>query len=1225
MPIMRGATLPKGKLDEPFIGVMRIVDQDSWRNPTLQEMGLRVGFGHGGGTCPRPRAERLEAVTVTGIKTVTVDFCTCPGAGSDDDQIKAHRWWPLGSNFVSVMTVEMLDTLVSHGEEDTGDAAELDGSDSGSGEESNSDKESDAGTDSPKSLSRSHPDDGHDLMRGVHGYWVERGRDIIGCLDLETRRCAEAVPARDDDGNRIGTCERLRHAHETTPESNNTPGTSALPIKVSSSPPASPEVEVVRWTRVAGSTAWALNPVPYSISRFGARVRLRPCVSPEHLFLTAARPPDCVVLEAHHMCGICCGVKEHPVSHCFVCIPSSPVSRVEVRLVPRISPKRTLACSVAMGPGRAQLQHCSHVTKDYHVGLGLRFRLNAPSPARRRASPVQPPGDVASVVRVSSDRRRVLEEVVPVENFPQTTPAHFEEDFATNTGLDAADFGYMMGDTSLEAEEQAPEDDSISNMNCLGKISAYHFLRLLELLTNADGLHPPLDRRWAFMYIVHQHRMMTRMKRSGRGHSDDGVGGTAQGELVLACRACSQPGRNLPDGWDKINWAEMPEDLRYKFFLFLAEDTNYWLINHDVSSEAWDPIIDDGLGYFCNREEYKKHLQNHVDEDEMSSCSGFQAMFLANAKRVKGLRTTGVGGVTCARHNMWRPNSIGDLQRGECYSNIDFILFSAILNQEFLGTYARFTDPEKVSVWFKVPNFHILSHKWPYHSPFSFHWMWGAGVTDGEDIEQNWEFTNGAAGSTKMMGPGGRHTFLEGLFAFHNWMRMVSYRKVFGRRLARDLKEGKQHKDTFDVFTALIEAERPDLVEKWRKWVLTWESEQHTDGYTSLFEMAKPVNTMTEIRVRLGKEELTRTGAGVRGRTTAYIEHVHFDGAGSGGKPTSRLWRNPTPLQELDFVKRKTALLKLYQPFPEVTTYLYARTELRAASCAKTCEKGLDKLEEEMREGEMMVTLEELRQALRLRTGDEPFPPPQYDGPTGVDARTGVKLRYRYARNMYLRRRGHGDWEKLYHTLEEADVRGINECAVTEEEEGEKECLRELGAIMEGGIAVAGVVAAGDKTHTMLWIWYSTNLTNGEEDLIDALRVEWCKVYARMRRWHEDVVLVEEEMRRTIEFGGWMVAQWEVSTSARTQGVDLALAEGLRVYSLKHISHEEKMCTMLVSQWAGLCEKAQVYMAGVTVDRRTEVVLDAEDEDLDNPKGDVEGDEPVDDGGDEYQEGGDNV
>ncbi|KAJ7694516.1 hypothetical protein B0H14DRAFT_2650969 [Mycena olivaceomarginata] len=39
--------------------------------------------------------------------------------------------------------------------------------------------------------------------------------------------------------------------------------------------------------------------------------------------------------------------------------------------------------------------------------------------------------------------------------------AHFKEDFATNAGLDAADFGYTMGDTSW-GEEQAPEDDGIS-------------------------------------------------------------------------------------------------------------------------------------------------------------------------------------------------------------------------------------------------------------------------------------------------------------------------------------------------------------------------------------------------------------------------------------------------------------------------------------------------------------------------------------------------------------------------------------------------------------------------------------------------------------------------------------------------------------------------------------------------------------------------------------------
>jgi hypothetical protein len=77
-----------------------------------------------------------------------------------------------------------------------------------------------------------------------------------------------------------------------------------------------------------------------------------------------------------------------------------------------------------------------------------------------------------------------------------------------------------------------------------------------------------------------------------------------------------------------------------------------------------------------------------------------------------------------------------------------------------------------------------------------------------------------------------------------------------------------------------------------------------------------------------------------------------------------------------------------------------------------------------------------------------------------------------------------------------------------------------------------------------------------------------------MRRWHEDVVLVEEEMRLTIEFGGWMAAQWQVRASARTRGVDPALAEGLRAYALEHVSREENTCTTLASQWAGLREKA---------------------------------------------------
>ncbi|KAJ7446784.1 hypothetical protein FB451DRAFT_1343526 [Mycena latifolia] len=1040
--------------------------------------------------------------------------------------------------------------------------------------------------------------------------------------------------------------------------------------------------------------------------------------------------------------------------------------------------------------------------------------------------------DTATVVRTSTDGRRAQQESVPVQR-GATRPAHFYEDLATNSALDAQDFGYEMGDDSLRPEEEGPEDDGINvrvkakryqnsdlpfltwvdyrddyldemlrlegrgdasvystcvscqaadpiyrcenqschgmglfcktcivaghevlpthwiqwngsffkrvgladlglvvqlghtagsacsasraarkkftvidllrvcwwpatvlnpsmcatfgvirlfhNVNSLGKVSGFHFLRSLELLTNNDGLEPPPNRRRAFMFIVRQYHMMLMMKRAGRAYTDSGVGGTEQGELALPCRACPQPGKNLPEGWDKINWDAMPEDLRYKYFLFLAQDCNFRLINRDISTEARDPVIDNGLGYFCNRALYKTFLRDHVDEEEISTCSGFQVMFLANTKRVKGLRTTGVGGVTCARHNMWRANGISDLQNGERYCNMDFILFSAVLNMIMLYIIlsydiacqyskkfwtrmtglpsAMYIDPAKVAFWFKVPNFHMLGHRWPCHSPFSFHWMWGVGMTDGEDVEQNWEFTNGAAGSSKMMGLGARHAFLESLFSFHNWMRTVSYRKVFSQRMVRDLKEAKKHKDAFNAFTTLLEGDQPELVAKWRGWVKDWESEQHTEGIDSPYETSKPVHTMKDICLRLGKEELTRTGAGVQ------IERQHtsstFITMGLEIEHSQRILtidmkalKDPTELQELDFVKRKTALLKRITRFQKLqSTYmpdlarfltasqrviwedktrsaeavkLFMPSELGEESRRQACENGLAEIEEEMREGEVQETLEELRQGLRVRTMTSRFRHRNNTGQRALTRGQGVlrqvsvrihkaKLRYRYAWNALLRLRGHGAWEKTYRALAEEDVRGVNERAASEEEEAEREKLRELGAIVEGGIAAAGVVAAGEGMHTMSWIWYNTNLATGEADLVEALRVEWCKAYSRTRRWHEDIVLVDEEMRCTIEFGAFMAGTWWLRATARTERVSPELEEGLRAYAMEHVDREERTCVRLSVQWRGLREKARMYLAGVAEPREEreerEEVLTV---DIEEETSDVEGEDNVD-------------
>ncbi|KAF8151201.1 hypothetical protein K438DRAFT_1623891 [Mycena galopus ATCC 62051] len=826
-------------------------------------------------------------------------------------------------------------------------------------------------------------------------------------------------------------------------------------------------------------------------------------------------------------------------------------------------------------------------------------------------------------------------------------------------------------------------------MNCLGKISAHDFLRSLELLTNNDGLNPLPDCRRAFRHIVRQYRTTLMLKRAGRGHDPSGVRGTAQGELALPCRACPHAGRNLPDGWDKINWAAMPEDLRYKYFLFLAADCNFRLINRNVSSAAKDPILGDGFGYFVNHEKYTEFLRHHVSEEEISSCSGFQAMFLANRKRVKGLRTTGVGGVTCARHNMWRPNGIGDLQLGERQCNMDFILLSALLNaiifylilsydiacqygKYFWSRMEKMPDAmhlvlEHSRLWFKIPNFHLPPHKPFCHSPFSFHYMWGAGRTHGETVEQNWEFTNGAAASTKMMGIGTRHGTLEDLFGFHNWRRQVAWRGIFVKRMAENVKEGQVHRDAFEAFDAALRESAPELVERWKKWVDDWESRQHTDGTESPFELKEKVMSMREIRTKLAKEELLKSGEGDEVEqedtpSTFILMGLEIEESQRNLAIDVKAVANPTDVQTVDFLKRRTNLLKRIRAFRKLQrTYMprlrkYLTVSQRALFDSETdrnaegvrlfmpsdildskkrvlaCAMGLPDAEADLRVGEAREALGALRQGLRTRTMTNRFRLRHCTGQRMLTRGQGIlrhinlkihkaKLRYRYARNAIKRLRGDGPWEMELKILEDSDVRALNERALTAEEAEQRKAIHDYEEVAEeGGVAAFGVVALGESRRTLSWIWYQAKAEDPTEaELVEALRVEWCKAYARMRRWHEDVVLVEEEMRRTIEYGYWSAGTWATREERRARTVEPELQEGLAAYAREQQWREIETCEKLEEKWAGVRAKGRAYLAKETAPGVELVVVDLDDEDY----REGEGDDDEEEGTPDYEDEGD--
>jgi hypothetical protein len=65
------------------------------------------------------------------------------------------------------------------------------------------------------------------------------------------------------------------------------------------------------------------------------------------------------------------------------------------------------------------------------------------------------------------------------------------------------------------------------------------------------------------------------------------------------------------------------------------------------------------------------------------------------------------------------------------------------------------------------------------------------------------------------------------------------------------------------------------------------------------------------------------------------------------------------------------------------------------------------------------------------------------------------------------------------------------------------------------------------------------------------LRIQWCRSRARAMRWSEEVLLVQEEMRRVLEYMSWFSNWWTSHATVPSVSHDPYLAEGLTAYATK--------------------------------------------------------------------------
>jgi hypothetical protein len=105
------------------------------------------------------------------------------------------------------------------------------------------------------------------------------------------------------------------------------------------------------------------------------------------------------------------------------------------------------------------------------------------------------------------------------------------------------------------------------------------------------------------------------------------------------------------------------------------------------------------------------------------------------------------------------------------------------------------------------------------------------------------------------------------------------------------------------------------------------------------------------------------------------------------------------------------------------------------------------------------------------------------------------------------------------------------------------------------------------------WIWLvprGTEPSDSEvgmgEEFHDSIRLEWANARARMLRWREELLIVQEEMRRVVTYHTWKAAWWRDCGLLRTGG-DKTILSGLSGYAHKQAAICSRMAEQCALHW----------------------------------------------------------
>ncbi|KAF7348390.1 CxC2 domain-containing protein [Mycena sanguinolenta] len=772
------------------------------------------------------------------------------------------------------------------------------------------------------------------------------------------------------------------------------------------------------------------------------------------------------------------------------------------------------------------------------------------------------------------------------------------------------------------------------------KMTMYDFYGVLEKLTDNTGIKAP-DRYHEWIRMCREFRHLMLLKRGGRmvAYSSSGVEGTRAGRVSNRLPSVPTPehkfarrvggrasGAKVCPSQRTIRFRPT-QDLMYRFLytLFIVLDACFRLKQRLVSSELKDPDLGPGWAYMVETEPYREYLRGVTSQKEMNTCSGLAALDYANTKFSRGYSTTGVGMGVCARHEFVQPNGVGDLQKGERFSNMDYVIacililkhprlrklltydIACIWSVHLLDRLKKLPPHVRLVialafVRFAIPKMHIHSHKLLCHLLYSLNYILGGAQLDAEGIERAWAGIGGVAASTRDMGPGARHDVLDCQWSHWNWQKLVGIVELLRRRRDRAKEELAEQMQSFEEFSA----QQADRVPEWRRLVLEFELDNKKKNP---YEIEVKGLTEAEVRLQFTKEEAEEAARGVP--PVHDVSPSAFITAGLDLEEEQRrvrlqaeLKKAATTGQQIDLAAMRTKLnrgiarfRKIQRAYMPIAVQLLADMDLPPNTLAEDvplllpsalteaqrsrCAAGLEHVEGLLRDAQCRTALTRLRNQLhiksRLLTYKQNHVRHQGANTKSRTIITRNESKIRLHSEKYqtaweaMRKLSGGDAEQVgWRVLKREDIRRARD-AKRREKTSELRSHGLLPAEEDDDMdwqAEDDPVRGPENRYKVSWIWAATGTEGTDAGLDKALQVEWSKAFARTRRWDEEVRLLDEEFRRVCVSFEFEADKWQARAAAVPVGVlRRAEAEGAVAYVFRHAGMFRDLRERAIKTW----------------------------------------------------------